>query len=105
MRLKRSVALLLCCVTLLSLSPVMAATDQIVAGSGTATQGKNGGSGTTQGYLSPANLNTYGAGLRLSVVSAPSAVAPNTDADPGAFDKSFKAIIETCTSWLPNLID
>ena len=105
MRLKRSVALLLCCVTLLSLSPVMAATDQIVAGSGTATQGQNGGSGTTQGYLSPANLSTYGAGLRLSVVSAPSAVAPNTDADPGAFDKSFKAIIETCTSWLPNLID
>lgn len=97
MRLKRSVALLLCCVTLLSLSPVMAATDQIVAGSGTATQGKNGGSGTTQGYLSPADLNTYGAGLRLSVVSAPSAVAPNTDADPGAFDKSFTDIIKKCT--------
>ncbi len=102
-RLKRSVALLLCCVTLLSLSPVMAATDQITAGSGTATPGTNAGSGSTMGYLSPADLSTYGAGLRLSVVSAPSAVAPNTDADPKAFEKSFKAIIEKCTSWLPDI--
>ena len=102
-RLKRSVALLLCCVTLLSLSPVMAATDQIVAGSGTATQGQNGGTGSRQGYLSPSDLNTYGAGLRLSVVSAPSAVAPNTDADPEAFNKSFTDIIKKCTSWLPDI--
>ena len=101
MKLKRCVALLLCCVTLLSLSPAMAAADQITAGSGTATPGTNAGSGSTMGYLSPADLTTYGAGLRLSVVSAPSDVAPNTDADPGAFGKSFKAIIEKCASWLP----
>lgn len=102
MKLKRCVALLLCCVTLLSLSPAMAAADQITAGSGTATPGTNAGSGSTMGYLSPANLATYGAGLRLSVVSAPSDVAPNTDADPEAFNKSFKAVIEKCTSWLPD---
>ena len=101
-KLKRCVALLLCCVTLLSLSPAMAATDQIVAGSGTATSGTNAGSGSTMGYLSPADLSTYGAGLRLSVVSAPSDVAPNTDADPEAFTKSFTAIIKKCASWLPD---
>ena len=102
MKLKRCVALLLCCVTLLSLSPAMAAADQITAGSGTATPGTNAGSGSTMGYLSPANLATYGAGLRLSVVSAPSDVAPNTDADPEAFNKSFTDIIKKCTSWLPD---